>query len=640
MKKILKIFMLFSLFFASFTVSAQIDDYFKAERNRITQAQKIDLQIEDFISDNLSNYSLKQSVIDEIMTSFHEDDIASEAEIQNMILARKKQELRKLYFIENKDIIEHYAVELPKGLRLSCVNGGFEASPATAGYHFGTGIGDINGCQTPARPIDPSITPAENDFFANVSIISDTLPNFFEFDPFLDTPLYDTIKVKTISPNGGNNCIKLNGNRKNGHGHDMSVTTMYRDLTIGPADDFLEYEFSLFLQDSNHSNDKRPTFRIDLMVNNVVVNTTCYTAEPNCLYKTAHPNNLLPNITGNDVYYTDWRCDRINVSNFRGLNATLIFTITDCEYSNGHYGTVYIDNICNFICEAPAQGSLMIKPLENCESLSSPNYQVCGSFIPPVNSTLNSLTLSCSLNGGAFNIVTGATLNVTGNNYCFEIPSSFFGSNPNGANYQFQLDANYIETCESGSFAMTNSTFAGVTFINCCQPTLTSATIINLEVHEQRSNWIKTTDEIRFNNNIQGDAVVYHAGNFVELNPGFEAVNGSQFVAYPKDCDGNFVYKNGDNQSSQTIALNDSSKFGNQLRIYPNPTSGLVTITQADKIIKSVHVNSIDGKSRLFQNFQNATEFKIDMTNFAAGIYIISAETQDGQIINTKLVKN
>lgn len=154
----------------------------------------------------------------------------------------------------------------------------------------------------------------------------------------------------------------------------------------------------------------------------------------------------------------------------------------------------------------------------------------------------------------------------------------------------------------------------------------------------ERHNWIKATNQIAVGNNNFQDGVVYHAGDYVELNPGFEALYGSQFAAYPKDCDGIFTYKTGENAND--IKNPEALKQKEQLIVYPNPTNGFVTMSYRDKIIQKVTVNSIDGKSTFFMNNEKSSEYRFDMTNFSDGIYILSVETQDGQIINSKLVKN
>lgn len=639
MKKVLKYILLLCLIFSSFSVSAQLNEYLDDEKDRIVQVGITEVEIEDFISDNLMGYSLDQSVIDEIVNHLHEEGIDSEPEIQSALLARKKEELRQLFFNQNSETLQYYtATEVPESLRLTCINGGFEQNPAVGGYSFGSRVGTINGCATPGQIAN--ITPVTNNFAANSSVISDQNAGYLQFDPGLNSAQYGFIQVPTLSPNGGHRSIKLNNNTAG-----SGVTSMHRNLSIGPNDDFIEYEFSLFLQDSGHFDNQRPSFRVDLIIGGNVVSTRCYTARPNCLYNTAHPINAPAGFTASDVFFTGWRCDRIDVSNFRNTpNATLRFTITDCSQS-GHYGTVYIDNICNYSCPTPAHGSLMINPLQNCDSLN--NYQVCGSFIPPVDSMLSTLNISGSQNGSPFIAIPGAVLTVTGNGYCFAIPPAFFGSNPNGNNFQFQITANFVQTCPLGSFAMSNTAFANITLSNCCQPTLTTSGAIGTMVRQERSDWIKSTNLITFGNGIQGDGVVYHAGNYVELLPGFEAARGSQFSSYVQDCSGTYVYKNDGyevvNSDEMQIVEDDKIDLVKnvfELRIYPNPTKGLVTISSGEKIIQTVTVNSIDGKSRTFRNPELAHDFKIDMSGFADGIYILSAETTDGYIINSKLIKN
>ncbi len=122
-------------------------EYLKLEQKRLEQAQKVEAEIEEFIKLNEDSYELTDEVKKQILTSkscsgkipFSKTilEALSEVEIKNIYNEYKKQELKKLFFEENKDK-EQFFIATPLNRTISCVNGGFENTPATTGYTFRT----------------------------------------------------------------------------------------------------------------------------------------------------------------------------------------------------------------------------------------------------------------------------------------------------------------------------------------------------------------------------------------------------------------------------------------------------------------------------------------------------------------------
>jgi hypothetical protein len=572
-----------------------------------------------------------------------------------------------LYFNQNPQIISYYtATELPLALRLTCVNGGFEdAVNSTLNYTFlSSGNRVINGCATPADivPINVNTT---NNFNARATVISSLNVGFNQFDPTLNTAARGFIQTPTISPNGGNHAIKLNigtGGR--------DVTTMRRNVTISPTDSTLDYEFSLLLQDSGHNQNQgnlRPFFRVNLIVNGVVVNTRCVRAEPNCIFNVSHANNLP---ISEDIFFSGWRCDQIDVTGIRDntqdVNAILEFTIGDCGLG-GHFGTVYIDNICNFECTTPAFGAVQTNQLvPDCNIFGIPptpaTYNVCGTFAPPVNATLTNMSIAISTNGGAFVTINNSNFTfVSANNpntFCFNLNPVVFGVNPIGNTYQFQITANFGQTCNGITSNIANTTLSNIIIFDCCLPNvsltspvnnmnnLTTPTIPQSSFNIQRSDWIRATNVIGVGNNAFQIGVVYHAGNFVELNPGFEAVFGSQFATYPQGCTTtpSYVFRGSDlsnsNNTLDQIQEAQLIKIEKRFSIIPNPSSNSIEILMKNSTFNKVLITSIDGKTVFNKSIDNSESFQVDVSNYANGLYIVNVIDKDGQVYNQKLIKN
>jgi hypothetical protein len=79
-------------------------------------------------------------------------------------------------------------------------------------------------------------------------------------------------------------------------------------------------------------------------------------------------------------------------------------------------------------------------------------------------------------------------------------------------------------------------------------------------------------------------------------------------------------------------------KEGNEITIYPNPTSSIFTITSSDKI-KEVRVYDILGN--LIRNYESGIRNKeatIDISSYANGMYFVEIKTEKG-VVRKKVVK-
>ena len=292
----------------------------------------------------------------------------------------------------------------------------------------------------------------------------------------------------------------------------------------------------------------------------------------------------------------------------------------------------------------------------NCpDVIANVPIQVCGTYQSPVNATFNTLTLEVLQN----NVVIG-TINtptqLTSNTFCFSVPPSILGANPNG-DFEFDLHATFNVNCTAGTFVYDiydHSANVGpdITFINCCVPTLTLSSpvddLTNLAPVEiakrERSDWIKASNIVAVGDNALSNGVVYHAENFVELNPGFEAVFGSQFAAYPEGCTANYVYRNAV-ATSNPIPIDDTiinlAKIGSLgFAIVPNPSSSVIDIIMKDSNFNKVSITTIDGKIVDEKKVENTDKTQVDVSRYANGIYIITVNSEDGQLYTKKLIKN
>ena len=655
MNKIVKTIIVCAICFNSSIISAQINEYLNSENTRISEANKIEKEIQEFINDNFDNYMLSNEVNDDVIKHLRAEEEFTQAELDRAIKSTKVYELRKLFFVQNPDKKDSYfARPIPVSIQQQCVNGDFENG--TAGYSFwsdahpqpATGSAFFLSCATPtALSATNVVTPAVNNLNAAVTYIDNSSPGYTQYDPTLAGL---GVNVPTLFTSGGNKCIKLNNEQGLGSSDMTTVSRYFPNIDQATID----FNFSLVMDNKPaHGQPIQPFFRVRVLDQfNNVVDEICIIADPdNCLFNVIYVSST------RRVLYTDWICARLNVGEILNQPGTIEFTVSDCQPS-AHFGTVYIDNICGSVCAAPELGSLNTNATNiNCpDMIGNTPIQVCGTYQSPRNATLSSITLDITQNGTVIGTVNAPT-QLTANTFCFTVLPSMFGASPTG-NFEFQIDANFLVNCPAGAFIYTisdNSANIGpdVTFIDCCLPTLTLASpadnVNNLALvtikKKERSDWIKAANIVSVGDNTLSNGVVYHAENYVELNPGFEAVLGAQFSVYPEGCTSSYTYKT-QNPITRASEVPNADETINLIRIakdfaiVPNPSSNTIEIIMKDAKFNKVSITTIDGKVVEERNTEQTERIQLDVSRYANGIYIINVTADDGKLLTKKLIKN
>lgn len=656
MNRIVKTLIVCAICFQSSIISAQIKDYLSSENTRISEASKTEAEIQRFIADNLANYELSREVSDEVIQHLRSEEEFTDAQLQHAILNTKIVELRKLFFIQNPDKKENYiARPIPPTMQQDCVNGDFESG--TAGYSFwsdphpqpASGEAFFLSCATPtALSASNAVTPAVNNMNATVTYIDSSAPGYTQYDPTLAGLGYN---VPTLMPSaGGSKCIKLNNEQGLGSSDQTTVSRYFPNINQSTID----FNFSLVMDNKPaHGQPIQPFFRVRVLDQfNNIVDEICIIANPdNCLFNVIYVSDR------RRVLYTGWICARLNVGEILNQPGRIEFTVSDCQPS-AHFGTVYIDNICGSVCAAPQLGALNTDPANiNCPDLvGNTPIQVCGTYSPPANATLSSITLAITQNGNTIGTINAPT-QLTPSTFCFTVLPSQFGANP-GGDFEFQIDANFNVICPAGAFIYTisdNSANVGpdVTFVDCCQATLSLASpaddLNNLATNtikkRERSDWIKAANIVSVGDSALSNGVVYHAENYVELNPGFEAVFGSQFAAYPEGCTANYTYKapvQNATVNQPVIAEENVNlvKLTKDFAIVPNPSSSMIEIIMKDAQFNNISIATIDGKIVFERHIDTTDKAQVDVSRYANGIYIVSITSEDGKLLTKKLIKN
>jgi len=97
---------------------------------------------------------------------------------------------------------------------------------------------------------------------------------------------------------------------------------------------------------------------------------------------------------------------------------------------------------------------------------------------------------------------------------------------------------------------------------------------------------------------------------------------------------------NGCSENSLIIdyTISGLSSFDQSIKIYPNPTSGFLTIEGTNAINNITVMTSIGNQLLKVENNNNeVSSTKLDLSTFAKGIYFIQIE-QNNQIMNYRIV--
>jgi uncharacterized delta-60 repeat protein len=399
--------------------------------------QKTEAQIKIFISKNIKSYNLGFKKLKEIEESMKSESLNhnlkfDQKNLDKTIYAIKELELRKQFFKENpsKTFTSQDLLKANKGILQLCADGDFEAGlPTTNPYVFTSGNTDA----TLGADID---TSGFTQFFPNAT----TVNNFGAFATLVSVGFDPTIP--TVSRvNSGNRALKLNFQQASILATD--VVTVSKNFSINQ--NFFDFNYNLILNDpgAGHTPNQKPFFSVRIYDSaRVLLKKVNILSDPaDCTLTATSP----PPGFGGTILTTGWRCARIDTTDLNLFNepVTVEFVIADCSLG-GHFGTVYIDDICNSNCTNPIFGSINLD-YRSGGFCPTTTQVICGTYQLPLNSQSQSVVLNVIQNGLIVGSVP-APSTLTASTFCFNVPVSTFGPNPLG-DFDYQVVGNFVRTC-------------------------------------------------------------------------------------------------------------------------------------------------------------------------------------------------
>ena len=103
---------------------------------------------------------------------------------------------------------------------------------------------------------------------------------------------------------------------------------------------------------------------------------------------------------------------------------------------------------------------------------------------------------------------------------------------------------------------------------------------------------------------------------------------------------GNIIYS--DTYQYTTGALNLTNfNLEKEISIYPNPVTDLVNIkSNVSEKIKSIEFYNALGQRIYYENIFNASDIKVDVSNFRKGVYFIKVYFESTKVVSSKLILN
>lgn len=151
------------------------------------------------------------------------------------------------------------------------------------------------------------------------------------------------------------------------------------------------------------------------------------------------------------------------------------------------------------------------------------------------------------------------------------------------------------------------------------------------------ANWIKTPkNQTTIPNPTDIIILDSHPLNgYIELNPGFSSIPTSgAFIA--EASEGCSINTNTDINITSELIKNDIQK---NIKIYPNPTSDIISINFFDVESGTIEVYNITGQKIIEQNFKTNSILEINLSNFASQLFLIKFITKKS-FFSTRIIKN
>ncbi len=456
--------------------------------------------------------------------------------IQNLDLQQELSKIREEQL--KKEILSLNAGATQQAVEI-CTNGGFEQYENINGNsylkNFLYTIGDPAG-PTQCHSISNTANSYINIYNPNDMNIMATGVSSNLIDPYLgDIKAFDQY------------ALKINHENSSTYG---SIVQGKRFKTNN--ENYLKFNYKAVLQtvyDDSHT-DNQPFIKARILdKNGVVVNEFCLVGdEKNCIF-TKSPNQTSYYVT---LYTSNWQSGLLDISSIpNNEEFTVEFMASRCGLG-GHFGYMYVDDICLLHSDENLQGSVELEPLNKvCPSLP---ISVCGKYTIPnsggISASVKKITLNIynSNKVSIYNTSTTSNLDTTNKNFCFTLNASDF-LNSIDANYNVgvQVDYDVVGTsCAGTSFNSAIDPDANpgwdISFLNCSPSCAINVTTAKIALCDTNHDGIENFDLSNLNSMIVNSTTGLSFSYYKNYNDALANLNAiSNFTNYPSSSTSIFV---------------------------------------------------------------------------------------------------
>jgi hypothetical protein len=110
-------------------------------------------------------------------------------------------------------------------------------------------------------------------------------------------------------------------------------------------------------------------------------------------------------------------------------------------------------------------------------------------------------------------------------------------------------------------------------------------------------------------------------------------------IAFQNDGNDQYVMFLDNITVTATVTASAEDFFANNLKIYPNPTNGMINLSSTTTLINNVSVTDLNGRIVKSFNLSGISQTELNVSDLTSGMYFVSVETDLGKG-TTKIVKN
>lgn len=248
-----------------------------------------------------------------------------------------------------------------------------------------------------------------------------------------------------------------------------------------------------------------------------------------------------------------------------------------------------------------------------------------GKIITYHTATFVNSELNVSINRGAFQLASNREIYIANPNgtYLHKL------TNPNSATPGFTNNAVALASGKTSSYGLPQ-------LIRTLNPCRVNLTLDQPEVKAQHTYKVANEITSKLAYTVFPGQDISFKANAVQLSANSHIKKGALFLAQIDPCTFGLLRPTATAEKMEA-KLDPASPV---LSIFPNPAEKIANIRMDGASFHHYSITSVDGKIMVDKPIAEKDFFSIDISQYSKGIYIVTVETTDGEIVTAKLIKS